>query len=210
MCQRYESSRTKECRMMARGGRQGLGVVRCCKSGELPCESGRVRRILSAIMAPGPAPVPAAESGYNNYSYSCCKRCHCCCFCCCSFCCCCRWRRQRSVVSHFNCLSLFNFQLFCYCHHGRAAAHRARQGERGREPVRLPLLFMHTDTALTLPASLCSCIYAEISASTFLTCPFALPSNWPRNASRSPLFRPLQTSVSAPFLPSSAFLRCCN
>jgi len=24
---------------------------------------------------------------------------------------------QRSVVSHFNCLSLFNFQLFCYCRH---------------------------------------------------------------------------------------------
>lgn len=28
---------------------------------------------------------------------------------------------QRSVVSHFNCLSLFNFQLFCYCHHGSDA-----------------------------------------------------------------------------------------
>lgn len=99
---------------------------------------------------------------------------------------------QRSVVSHFNCLSLFNFQLFCYCHHGSAAyTHTHTQSD-----CALPLLFMlrhtHTHTEIVLPLSLCSSIYAEISASAFLTCPFALllPSNWPRNASRSPLFRP--------------------
>lgn len=99
---------------------------------------------------------------------------------------------QRSVVSHFNCLSLFNFQLFCYCHHGSDAyTHTLTH----THTVRLCTAFIihaQTHTYRVLPLSLCSSIYAEISASAFLTCPFALllPSNWPRNASRSPLFRP--------------------
>lgn len=101
---------------------------------------------------------------------------------------------QRSVVSHFNCLSLFNFQLFCYCHHGSDAYTHTHTHS---QPVHCLYYscsdtHTHTHTEIFLPLSLCSSIYAEISASAFLTCPFALllPSNWPRNASRSPLFRP--------------------